>query len=328
MTKLLLSLFALSSFLRADFAPQHWQFRTPIHVSSDSSIAQLTLNLTVCTHSHAHLNDLRVVRDGSEVPYELQASAEDRVERNLPLKILNKAVVPGSGLEATIDLEGHPQHNRVRIATSQRNFRETVRIETSDDRRNWSLVRAEALIFDISRQDRTVSDLTAEYPTSTRRYLRLTIPGWQDPALLESAWLLQVNEQHAIRDRVASLKPAVTQDPSAHTTAYTFVGFEGQPFDELELSVGADLFFRNVDVFTSNNGKDWAFAGATVVTNRPDDLHLRFQIPEQWNAYLKLVIANGDSFLAAGERCAFHRRRRAATGSIPETPPRKLLSMT
>jgi len=296
MTKLLLSVFAVSSLLQADFDPQHWQYRTPIQVPLAVAVCEIKLDSSVYRHSRAQLHDVRIVRGDVEIPYELEVSAGTRDEVDLPLTMLNKAVVPGHGLEVILDLRGHPQHNRLRIATAQKNFRETVRIETSDDARNWSLARSEAVIFDISRQDRTASDLTVEYPLSTRRYVRLTISGWTDPADLESAWLSQVMETNAVRDRIATLIPVVKQDPNTKTTSYTFdIGWQGQPYDEMELSVGPELFFRSVEVFSSRDAKSWTFAAATVISNRPDDTHLQFQFPEQWSRYLKLAIANGDS---------------------------------
>src|SRR4051794_2768419 len=55
--------------------------------------------------------------------------------------------------------------------------------------------------------------LTVEYPVSTRRYLRLTIPGWNDPAYLQSAWLTYRKEADAVRDVMATLTPVVSEDP-------------------------------------------------------------------------------------------------------------------
>ena len=127
--------------------------------------------------------------------------------------------MPGHGLEATLDLEGHPQHTRLRIATTQQNLKESVRVETSDDARHWDLARPDALIFGIARQDRTVSDLTVEYPPSKRRYVRLTIPGWKNPALLESASVYNVSEVKALRHPVATLGPVVTQDAQTQATS-------------------------------------------------------------------------------------------------------------
>ena len=40
------------------------------------------------------------------------------------------------------------------------------------------------------------------YPLSTRRYVRLTIPGWTDAADLESVWLSAYKETGATRDRL------------------------------------------------------------------------------------------------------------------------------
>jgi Protein of unknown function (DUF3999) len=187
--KLLLSLFAGACLLRADFDPTHWQTRTPIALKGPAPVSAIVLDPAVCRASLASLRDLRIVRAGVEVPYRFEILSAAREQIELQPRMLNKTAVPNTGVQAVLDLNGHPSHNRLRISTTQHNFKETVRIETSDDARHWAIARSDGLIFDIATTSRDASDLTIDYPVSTRRYVRLTIPGWRDPAYLASAWL-------------------------------------------------------------------------------------------------------------------------------------------
>ena len=81
------------------------------------------------------------------------------------------------GVQAVLDLKGKSEHNRLRIATPLHNFKENVMVETSDDARAWDLVLKSGLIFDILQDEHAVAESTVSYPLSSRRFVRLTIPG-------------------------------------------------------------------------------------------------------------------------------------------------------
>ena len=260
-----------------------------------AAVSSFAADANVYRGSRARLRDLRIIRAGLETPYRLQVMSGSQEEEELRLMLLNKAAAPHVGVQAVLDLNGYPQHNRVRIATGQKNFKETMRVETSDNGRDWAVVRRDGIIFDIFREDRDVSDLTVEYPTSTRRYVRLTIPGWNDPAYLQSAWLTYRKETGAVRDVMAVLMPIVSEDSKERTTSLLLdAGFEGLPCDRLQIAAGSGMFFRDVEAFISDDAKQWSFAGSGVLVRTAERTQLTVQIPEEWSRYIKLVIFNGD----------------------------------
>src|SRR5262249_41166028 len=159
-----------------------------------------------------------------------------------------------TGVSAVIDLSGHVSHNRIRIGTSRKNFNESVRIETSDDANVWSVANENGLIFDVSRSDRQVSDLTLTYPVSTRRYVRITIPGWHDPAWLESAFVVLFQETDAVRDILASGTPVGTQNSQDRSTSFQIdAGIGGLPYDRVTISPLPGFFSRAVEVLSSGD---------------------------------------------------------------------------
>ena len=221
MTKLLLSGLACCSLLIADFNAPAWRYRRPINIDKPAPVSEFTVDAALYRDSAANLDDLRIMRDDTETPYILQALSGSRRFEEPVATILNKAYVPGSGVQAILDLKGHPQHNRLRIASPLHNFKEIVRVETSDDQHNWALVQSEGLIFDVQRDEHTASETTVSYPTSTRRYVRLTIPGWTEPANLQTVWLFDFAETGATRDVIATFRPAIREDAKAQTTELT-----------------------------------------------------------------------------------------------------------
>jgi uncharacterized protein DUF3999 len=290
--KLLLSLFAAACLLRADFDPRHWQTRMPIAVKQPAPVSAIVLDPSVCRVSRATLHDLRIVRAGIEVPYRFEILSASRRQIEFQPAILNQAAIPNIGVRAVLDLNGHPTHNRLRIATTQRNFKEAVHIETSDDGRNWAMARNDGLIFDITATGRQTSALTVDYPMSTRRYVRVTIPGWRHPAYLASAWLTYVKETEAVRDAVSTLTPRTTEDPKAQTTSLVAdIGFQGLVYDRLNLAADSGAFSRSVEISTSRDAKEWSFAGQGVISQE----RVSIDFPDQWNRYVKITIFNRDS---------------------------------
>ena len=83
--KLLLSFFVLSSLLLADFDASHWQYRWSIAVPPGDSLAEFPIEANIYTHSLARLHDLRIVRDGAEIAYQLTVSAPSHEVQYLPL---------------------------------------------------------------------------------------------------------------------------------------------------------------------------------------------------------------------------------------------------
>ena len=283
---------------RGDFNAQDWQVRIAIDVKQPGAVAAIVVSPAVYKASRAALRDLRIVRAGSEIPYRLRTLSAQRQQIELQATLRNKTAVPNAGVEAVLDLNGHPAHNRVRIATPKHNFKETIRVETSDDGIRWAMARMDGLILDVTRIDRQVSELSVDYPASTRRYVRLSIPGWHDPAYLASAWLTHFEESGAIRDTVSTLTPATKEDPTAQATLlFADVGSDGLAYDRVEVSVpvSAGAFSRSAEVATSTDAKAWLLAGQAVIARTATEEHLSIDFPERWKRHMRLAIFHGDS---------------------------------
>jgi hypothetical protein len=194
-----------------------------------------------------------------------------------------------------LDTGGGVSHNRVTIDTDETNFRQKVRIETSDDRRHWGIVRPDGTIFDVSTTDQHASNLSVSYSESTRRYLRLTIEGWTDPKALRSASVSSVRQSAAQRETIAEQKPKATGENGTHFSVLELdLGLE-RPFDQIWFDVGPGFFSRAVTVSASNDRKSWSVAGFGKVerTSRQEQLVVTF--PEQWARYIRAAINNEDN---------------------------------
>jgi len=296
MIKLLLSGLACCSVLTADFNAQSWHYRRTLKVAQPSPVSEFTVDSTLYRASSAGLDDLRILRNDTETPYLIETLAGSRRTIERTATIVNKAWIPGTGVQATLDLKGHAEHNHLRIATPLHNFKESVQVETSDDAHSWAVVQSAGLIFDVLRDEHAIAETTVSYPLSTRRFVRLTIPGWTNPAQLQTVWLSDFKDTGATRDIVATLTPSVHEDPKTQTTELTLnLGFQGQPYDRIDLSIGPGFFSRTIEIACANDAQHWLPVSGGVIYRMADAEHLSLEPPERTDQYLRITVFNADS---------------------------------
>jgi hypothetical protein len=317
MTRLLFSFLACAAIARADFDPAHWQLRRTITLESPQAVATFAVDQTLYRGSLDRLTDIRILRDGKETAYLVRTLSGSSEQREFRPTILNKSV-SATGLEATLDLGGRQTHNHLTIVTNQTNFKQRVRIETSDNGRTWALARGDGYIFDFSQGERQVSELTVDYPVSNRRFVKLTIYGWTSPDYLQSASLTYFSETNGIFDPVATVVPSVTEDAKTQSTVLVAdIGFSSVPHDRVQLSIDPGLFYRTVEIETSIDGKYWAYAGQGVISRTAEIEGTTLSFPEQWDRYLRLRILNQDNPPLEIRRAIFSGVRR--TVEFPAT---------
>ena len=286
----------LGSLAWADFTAANWQFRRPIRIEGTASIASIKIDPIIYKGSAARLADLRVLRDDVERPFVLETLRGTASETELQPRIVDKSVGSNGTLQLTLDVGAPAANNRLRLTTAEHNFKQRVRIETSNDNRRWAVAREDGYIFDFSQDDRRVSVLSIDYPVSTRRYVRATIFGWKDPKFVETALLTRWLERPDTRESYAAFdKLTAVQDSRTQSTAYTIdLGFEGLPHDRIEINVAQGLFYRAIEIETGKDGKEWTYAGPGVIYRTPEQQCLAVSFGEVWDRYLRFRIMNRD----------------------------------
>jgi len=296
MTKLLVSGLVISLLLAADFIVEAWRYRRPLTLTQPAPVSQFQVDTALYRDSAAGLDDLRILRNNNEVPYVILTLSAARQTMQRPAAIMNKAFVPGAGVQAIVDLAAHSEHNRLRIATPLHNFEETVRVETGDDTHSWGVVQASGFIFDVLRDDHAVAETIVSYPTSTRRFVRLTIPGWTNGNQLAGVSVWAFKEVNAIRDTFASLAPVIHEDAKRQTTELTIdIGFQGQPYDRIGLAIAPGLFARTVEIASGNDGQHWFSTYGGTISRTTDEERLTLETPERTERYLRITVFNADS---------------------------------
>jgi len=293
MSRYVLSLLGFVVLLRADFEPARWRYLRALAVGQPEQVCVLTLDRAIYAGSQTDLADLRVVRNGREIPYVTETLAGSVQQSESGPEILDRTVVPGAGLQLTMDLGRSARHNRLRISTGQTNFRTRVRIETSNDGREWAIARNDGYVFDFSQAGRSIAVLAVEYPLSTRRYLRATFFGWMRTDSVTDAWLLHYVERRAVWQTIAEVPPERTEDHQASLLVLDLKA-AGLPQERLRLETGGPPFHRACEIESSPDRKNWRSVAQGVLYRFPEDESSTIQFPRQHDRYLRLRIFNGD----------------------------------
>ena len=295
MKKLASSALICALLLKADFQPSRWKYRRPLPVETGSQVVVVNADRSLYVNSQPDLADLRVVRGQDEIPYVLEKMSGSHQRQEVSSRVVDQGVTPAGDLELTVDVGDDHRHNGIRLSTPRTNFRRRVGIAASDDRRRWMRVRDGGYIFDFSQDDRHISDLYGGYPVSSRRYVRVTVYGWNDPKAVKECWVTIEENKPAVRDTMAVLKGEPQQDSKTQSTVFTWdLGVSGIPHDELSLDVDTPAFQRAAAVETSEDGKDWSSLGSGVLSRFSKQESLELDFAENHQRYMRLRIYNRD----------------------------------
>ena len=296
MIKRLLSLLLFSVAAIRALDTTRWQVEAPIQVPPGSAgIASAKLTRDIYVRSRADLADLRVVRGGEEIPYLVEVRRGSVEFRETEPTVINQSVIPGRGLQLTLDLGSHIMHSRIRISTGEANFRQKVRIETSNNERSWAIARIEGYIFDFSQGDHHMALLTVDYPVSTMRYVRVTVFGWMKTDAVRQVWSAYRNEHPAEREVMATVVPEHSEDPQNKSSVLLVdLKQSGVPYDRIRVEAAPAHYVRAVELETSTGAKDWHFVASGTIYQTAGDSSDSLTFGERHDRYLRLRIFNGD----------------------------------
>lgn len=275
-----------------------WKYRKRIALTPGEGLAVVKLNREVYLGAEFDLDDLRVVRDGAEVPYVRETLGVEHDHVITPEKLFDLSVVDGPGVQFAMHIPRIP-HNRIRLQTDERNFRKRVRIEASADNQHWATLRSDGAIFDFTQDGRQFSSLTVDFPVSTKPYLRVTILGWDKIAYVQGAYVDYDVRRPALRETLATVTPQIAENAKEQSTIATLdIGAEGLPVDRIVLEISSPQFQRAVGVEVSRDAKDWSYLSQGVIARLPGkgftEEWLALSIPQTNRRFLRLRIYNRD----------------------------------
>ena len=297
-------LILLPWLLTAAYTPALWEFRRPLAVGQPGALHTVRIIPAIQQKAKPDLSDLRVIRGTEEIPFVLEELSGSVRETGVDARIINKAGLPSRATQLTLDAGEGTQHSRVRFRMQGSNFRHALKVETSPDGKEWGEARQEAWLIDFDQDGRKFSSLEADYPSSTHRFVRVTIAGWERPEKILAASLVHRVETLPVLEPVYEGAPSpATSDRQGVSVHVLDAGGGVAGYDRIRLEVEGEAFHRVVEVETSSGGNVWkrTASGAlarhsgheslTVMLGVRRDRHLRLRVHDFDDKPLKLTRA-------------------------------------
>jgi hypothetical protein len=244
-----------------------WKYRKRIALTpgEDVAVARLDREVYVATEG-GWPSKMRIIRDGENVSSIFTISGV-RIEGFwISPKILSRSAIAGVGVQFTMkDMAGR---NNVSIATKVQNFRNRVRIETSPNGEQWTVVRESGEIFRV--WESRIESLTVDYPMSTNPFIRVTILGWADATSIGDG-RYSCNQPASWGELAAATPQMVIQAPWPKSTFFQFdLGVTHLPVERIRIESPTPRFHRGVTIESSRDGKVWGSWGAGVIARLPE----------------------------------------------------------
>ncbi|MBI5140118.1 MAG: DUF3999 family protein [Candidatus Vogelbacteria bacterium] len=307
--KLLLAIsLLLATTASADFNKTNWEFRSEIIPERGQPSGYISFDIPKETFQNLNqnLSDLRIISGDAEVPFVLTAETEKESLSNVPSKIFNISSVQGQSTSFIADVGNTVRteafHSQITIETSSENFKRDVKIEGSNDQKNWSILNLKGQIFDYTyRENGYVNSrfMSIEYPQATWRYLRVTIFDRGETALK----IVGASVENRLKSvaREISYSPTISRDENSNgksTDLILDVGQSGAPHSRGDITTEAGNFSRAIVISESADRVFWKVLGNgyifSIATPEFTGGNLKFYYPESRKRYLKISILNRD----------------------------------
>ena len=247
----------------------HWKYFRSIDLPATNTmrLVALTIPAELFSRGHRNLGDLRIIDDrGGEVPYILNIEASTQQTPTLVPRRLELSYVPGKYTQAVFDMGAQaPFHNSIDIPTTLTNFMAWAQVEISDDAREWRRTGDLQPIY--AFYDKGVTGAgTLNYPETNARYIRVRIYDHAEKFPLSSVatvtYTTHVPEQQVGFSGAEARASASEQDQ--RTVWHADFGY-ALPLDRVRIDSSSQEFYRRVEIYTSDDQKDWDMAGSDEV---------------------------------------------------------------
>jgi hypothetical protein len=264
---------------------------------------RLALPLDIDGGPDSAYTDVRVIdADGREVPYALDI--DPKVSPGVNAQLSDVGFVPGQFTQAVADAgDSGTLHSAIWIETTQPTFFEHVQIATSDDRRTWTVVTRDALIYRVEFNDRGTTQVA--YGPSRARWVRVRIlngskqfpiTGASFPAVVVPPQLVLLSNTQSARQ--SGSDTVVTFDFGTPNTNLGAVAFE----------TTTPQYYRNVAFERPANGESgWEQFASSPISSYRSQRHAEtatgaISTGNQHVRSLRVSVQNGNDKPLAGLR--------------------------
>jgi hypothetical protein len=288
---LLLCYFLHPGFVRAEFDPTGWTWKTTITVPQGiDGFLSFPLDGPIFDGLLNPPHDLRLVdQKRILVPHAIRcgrtSTASETVTR--PVKLLNRTYKANRFSRVFLDFGANVVKNRIKVELSGENYRRKATIEGGNDGVQWEKVADNLFLFDIHAQDHATKIDTLAFPENSFRYLRLTVENMKDdPERVEitnvdAFYMEPAREPQLFRVEIAQQNIAQDKKTSA-TVIELDLGFKHLPLHTVTLDI-EDTNFHRAYTIEGRNTKTHKISRRTEEASRAEE------VETPWNPVLRGV---------------------------------------
>jgi hypothetical protein len=257
----------------------------------------------VFTNAQSGLEDLRIYgfkgKDTIEVPYILEKSANQVIEKEINFKIINQSKNQ-QGFYYTFQADVNTLINQIKLSFKQTNFDWKITLSGSNNNTEWFTILHDYRILSIKNNSTDYQFTQLNFADSKYRYYRISIIANEQPEL-NAAKILKSDTLKGVDKAVAFQSFNLVNDPKNKESLITVNLSQITPISYIKLNVQSDLdFYRSIkieyatDSFITDKGQQYNYAllyeGTISSMESPE-----FRFDSKLTRRLKVTIQNNDN---------------------------------
>ena len=275
--------------------PSYFKYQRNVQASPTAQ-QYLVVDDAVWEHARADLGDIRLVAEGTEVPYTILIESGNAERERKDVPVLQQSTVNGR-TQFLVDMSQITEYSRLELKLATKNYVAHAIVEGSDDphAKQWATL-GDGIIYDLS-SDRLGNNSVLRLPVSRYKYLRVTVDGPVLPKDVQGASIELGGGQPPLYRTIGA---SARQEQRGKDTVFTFTLSDNVPVNRIGFSIdpAQPNFCRSVEVQDSKSA--WLGSGEIsrihMVRNgrKLDSESSEIPLSSRGQKEIRVVIHNGD----------------------------------
>lgn len=257
----------------------------------------------VFKNSQSGFSDLRIYgvkgKDTIEVPYILKQSVNKITDKETNFNIINQST-NGGEFFYTLQPATIANINQIKLAFKQENFDWKVKLEGSNDNKEWFTIIKDYRILSIKNNNTNYQFTQLDFPTAKYNYYRIAVKSNEQPQL-NTAKILKIDTLKGVYKNVAYQAYQLTNDAKNKQSVIDVILASAAPLSSIKINAQSDFdFYRAIkieyatDSFKTDKGIQYNYAplfeGTISSLETPE-----FNFESTFANRLKITIENYDN---------------------------------
>ena len=275
--------------------PSYFKYQRNVQASPTAQ-QYFVVDDAVWEHARADLGDIRLVAEGTEVPYTILIESGNAERERKDVPVLQQSTVNGR-TQFLVDMSQITEYSRLELKLATKNYVAHAIVEGSDDphAKQWATL-GDGIIYDLS-SDRLGNNSVLRLPVSRYKYLRVTVDGPVLPKDVQGASIELGGGQPPLYRTVTT---TIRQEQRGKDTVFTFTLSDNVPVNRIGFSIdpAQPNFCRSIEVQDSKSA--WLGSGEIsrihMVRNgrKLDSESSEIPLSSRGQKEIRVVIHNGD----------------------------------